>query len=150
MLEAEIRSLQRRLVRRDNDILKQERELHKLRSVLQQASSLMSAGDDHILSSIQETTGVGAASHSKKQGVSGQSLAVSRDLKVAKHSKDFRSRTLIKEARWRTTSSRTSHRARCESWWTRCTRRLFPRESTLSERVSWAPTCMCPRRASTR
>ena len=31
MLEAEIRSLQRRLVRRDNDILKQERELHKLR-----------------------------------------------------------------------------------------------------------------------
>jgi len=98
MLEAEIRSLQRRLVRRDNDILKQERELHKLRSVLQQASSLMSAGDDHILSSIQETTGVGAASHNKKQGVSGQSLAVSRDLKVAKHSKDFRSRTLIKEA----------------------------------------------------
>jgi len=31
MLEAEIRSLQRRLVRRDNEILKQERELHKLR-----------------------------------------------------------------------------------------------------------------------
>merc|ERR1719346_866009 len=98
MLEAEIRSLQRRLVRRDNDILKQERELHKLRSVLQQASSLMSNGEDHLLSTIQESTGVGAASHSKKQGVSGQSLAVSRDLKVAKHSKDFRSRTLIKEA----------------------------------------------------
>ena len=31
---------------------------------------------------LQETTGVGAAQHSKKQGVSGQSLAVSRDLKV--------------------------------------------------------------------
>lgn len=99
MLEAEIRSLQRRLVRRDNDILKQERELHKLRSVLQQASSLMSGGaDDAILSSIQETPGLGAAAPNKKQGVSGQSMAVSRDLKVAKHSKDFRSRTVIKEA----------------------------------------------------
>jgi len=98
MLEAEIRSLQRRLVRRDNDILKQERELHKLRSVLQQATSLMSGGEDHILSSIQETTGMGATSHNKKQGVSGQSMAVSRDLKVTKHSKDFRSRTVIKEA----------------------------------------------------
>ena len=31
MLEAEIRSMQRRLARRDNEILKQERELHKLR-----------------------------------------------------------------------------------------------------------------------
>ena len=31
MLEAEIWSLQRRLVRRDNDILKQKREPHKLR-----------------------------------------------------------------------------------------------------------------------
>ena len=31
MLEAEVRSLQRRMLRRDNEILKQERELHKLR-----------------------------------------------------------------------------------------------------------------------
>jgi hypothetical protein len=31
VLEAELRSLQRRLARRDNEILKQERELHKLR-----------------------------------------------------------------------------------------------------------------------
>jgi hypothetical protein len=31
VLEAEIRSMQRRLARRDNEILKQERELHKLR-----------------------------------------------------------------------------------------------------------------------
>ena len=71
-------------MRRDNDILKQERELHKLRSVLQQASSLMSGGaDDAILSSIQETPGLGAAAPNKKQGVSGQSMAVSRDLKMA-------------------------------------------------------------------
>jgi len=98
MLEAEIRSLQRRLVRRDNEILKQERELHKLRSVLQQASSLMSQGEDHLLSTIQENHGMSQISHNKKQGVSGQSLAVSRDVKITKHNKDFRSRTVIKEA----------------------------------------------------
>merc|ERR1719471_2324529 len=97
MLEAEIRSLQRRLVRRDNEILKQERELHKLRSVLQQASSLMSQGEDHLLSTIQESTGLSVAMN-KKQGVSGQSLAVSRDVNIVKHNKDFRSRTIIKEA----------------------------------------------------
>ena len=38
MLEAEIRSLQRRLVRRDNEILKQERELHKLRVSVSRAN----------------------------------------------------------------------------------------------------------------
>jgi len=98
MLEAEIRSLQRRLVRRDNEILKQERELHKLRSVLQQASSLMSQGEDHLLSSIQESAGLSAIVNNKKQGVSGQSLAVSRDVNIPRHNKDFRSRTIIKEA----------------------------------------------------
>lgn len=98
MLEAEIRSLQRRLVRRDNEILKQERELHKLRSVLQQASSLMSQGEDHLLSTIQENPGMSHISQQKKQGVSGQSLAVSHDHQITKYNKDFRSRTVIKEA----------------------------------------------------
>ena len=31
VLEAEVRALQRKLARRDNEILRQERELHKLR-----------------------------------------------------------------------------------------------------------------------
>jgi cGMP-dependent protein kinase len=96
MLEAEVRSLQRRMLRRDNEILKQERELHKLRSVLQQASTLMAAGEDHLLSSIQENFGNG--NNAKKQGVSGQSLSASSALSIPKHSKDFRSRTVIKEA----------------------------------------------------
>ena len=34
----------------------------------------------------------------KKQGVSGQSLAVSHDVRIDVHEKDFRSKTLIKEA----------------------------------------------------
>jgi len=100
MLEAEVRSLQRRLVRRDNEILKQERELHKLRSVLQQATSLMSQGDDHLLSTIQDNYGMGGHgnNNNKKQGVSGQSASMSSNVAIQKHSKDFRSRTIIKEA----------------------------------------------------
>ena len=46
----------------------------------------------------QETTGLSASTNAKKQGVSGQSLAVSRDINIKKHNKDFRSRTIIKEA----------------------------------------------------
>ena len=34
VLEAEVRSLQRKLIKRDGQILKQERELHKLRVML--------------------------------------------------------------------------------------------------------------------
>ena len=34
----------------------------------------------------------------KKQGVSGQSLNVSSDVKIHRYEKDFRSKTLIKEA----------------------------------------------------
>ena len=58
----------------------------------------MSQGDDHLLSTIQESTGLSAMAHNKKQGVSGQSLAVSRDVNIPRHNKDFRSRTIIKEA----------------------------------------------------
>ena len=72
--ETEIRSLQRKLARRDNEILRQGREIHKLRvghvmvasychdhmvssaqSVLQQATHLMASGQDCLLSNIQVT-----------------------------------------------------------------------------------------------
>jgi len=98
MLEAEVRSLQRRMVRRDNEIVKQERELHKLRSVLQQANSLMSNGEDSLLSTIQDNFGIQNNNNNKKQGVSGQSLSVNNNILIPKHNKDFRSRTVIKEA----------------------------------------------------
>ena len=58
----------------------------------------MSQGEDHLLSSIQESAGLSAIVNNKKQGVSGQSLAVSRDVNIPRHNKDFRSRTIIKEA----------------------------------------------------
>jgi len=100
MLEAEVRTLQRKLARRDNEILKQERELHKLRSVLQQASSMMSKEEDHLLlSTIQEHYSIpGQIAMNKKIGVSGQSVPATSDVKIHRHEKDFRSKTLIKEA----------------------------------------------------
>ena len=67
-------------------------------SVLQQASSLMSQGEDHLLSSIQESAGLSAIVNNKKQGVSGQSGQAAQNIKIDKHHKDFHCKTLIKEA----------------------------------------------------
>merc|ERR1712213_102231 len=101
-LEAEIRSLQRKLQVKDQEIAKQERELHKLRSVLQQASSVMSTSDDsNLLTTIQEhyTMAGQLISLTKKQGVSGQSVDPGRTpLEKPAGEKDFRTKHLIKEA----------------------------------------------------
>ena len=153
-LEAELRTLQRKLARRDNEILRQERELHKLRvssqlvpakinifwlnggrrmytfnisfafynfpesllsgimrnyltsfslpqSVLQQATDLV-VREDHLLDTIQDTEGAPSLpariALTKKQGVSGQSIAAHNDIKIEVFEKDFRCKTLIKEA----------------------------------------------------
>ena len=71
-----------------------------MQSVLQQATSIMSVGDDHLLTTIQEDYSMaGAASGTnKKQGVSGKSLDPGQSVKLPKTEKDFRSRQLIKEA----------------------------------------------------
>jgi len=99
-LEAEIRTLQRKLQMKDAEIAKQERELHKLRSVLQQASSIMSSGDDHLLTTIQEhyTMAGQLSSLTKKQGVSGQSVDPAKSLQASKLDKDFRTKQLIRDA----------------------------------------------------
>lgn len=99
-LEAEIRTLQRKLQMKDAEIAKQERELHKLRSVLQQASSIMSSGDDHLLTTIQEhyTMAGQLISLTKKQGVSGQSVDPNKEKIGAKLDKDFRTKQLIRDA----------------------------------------------------
>ena len=52
---------------------------------------------NHPLFVVQESTGLSSAV-SKKQGVSGQSVAVRSDVNIKRHNKDFRSRTIIKEA----------------------------------------------------
>ncbi len=114
------------MAKRDAEILRQERELHKLRvssknlvirekdissllflyifsqSVLQQANTIMSTGEDHLLTTIQEDysmAGAVASSANKKQGVSGKSVDPGQSVKLPKVlEKDFRSRQLIREA----------------------------------------------------
>ena len=52
-LEAEVRSLQRKLIKRDGQILKQERELHKLK--VEQNSSMQHSESHSILSECSTT-----------------------------------------------------------------------------------------------
>lgn len=99
-LEEEIRGLRIKMAKRDSELMKQDRELNKLRSVLQQASSLMTPGNDTLLTTIQEhyTLGGGQLALTKKQGVSGQSLDPAKSVKLQKIEKDFKSKQLIRDA----------------------------------------------------
>ena len=59
-------------------------------SVLQQANSLVApAANDHLLTTIQEHYGLGAAL-TKKQGVSGQSIDPAKTVQLQKIEKDLR------------------------------------------------------------
>ena len=69
-------------------------------SVLQQATELMPV-EDHLLDTIQDQEGLAVSARTgqtKKQGVSGQSIAAHHDIKIDVFEKDFRSKTMIKEA----------------------------------------------------
>ena len=102
VLEAEMRSMQRKLASRDAEITRQERELNKLKSVLEQASTLMSSnstktdGQSLILSTIQGYN----QTVTKKVAVSGQSVDPDKAKAIAtpRIEKDFRSKQLIREA----------------------------------------------------
>ena len=57
--------------------------------------------DCHLLSTISDSGGLPAQARialTKKQGVSGQSITVHHDTKIDVFEKDFRSKTMIKEA----------------------------------------------------
>ena len=58
-------------------------------SVLQQANSLVAPANDHLLGTIQEHYGLGAAL-TKKQGVSGQSIDPAKTVQLQKIEKDIR------------------------------------------------------------
>uniref|UniRef100_A0A1B0GHS1 cGMP-dependent protein kinase n=2 Tax=Lutzomyia longipalpis TaxID=7200 RepID=A0A1B0GHS1_LUTLO len=133
-LEDEIANLRELLKNRDNEVDKLKREVHKLKSVLQQTTNHIRVGDGDLLSSLQShhcmaaqqnrsccTTALPAGQKQppagnktrprfesapttvvKKQGVSGESsdgaAQQSRDIKIPKYEKDFRSKQLIKDA----------------------------------------------------
>ena len=58
--------------------------------------------EDHLLNTIQDQENSLSASaritQTKKQGVSGQSIAANHDIKIEVFQKDFRAKTMIKEA----------------------------------------------------
>ncbi|XP_066256038.1 cGMP-dependent protein kinase, isozyme 1 isoform X2 [Euwallacea similis] len=97
---------------KENEVLKLQREVHKLKSVLHQTTTCQIKDD--ILTSIQEqhamanrllpilpTHNETSTAHHKKQGVSAESsekIIQSPDIKLDKYEKDFRSKQLIKDA----------------------------------------------------
>ncbi|RZF49279.1 hypothetical protein LSTR_LSTR013368 [Laodelphax striatellus] len=99
-LGSELVQLRRELEARDHEIVRLHREVHKLRSVLQQTTTLVQDGD--LLSSLQQVHGmVGQNASNKKQGVSAESSRnnqTATDIQVQHFEKDFSSKQLIKAA----------------------------------------------------
>ncbi|XP_049819329.1 cGMP-dependent protein kinase, isozyme 1-like isoform X2 [Aethina tumida] len=94
---------------RETEVLKLQREVHKLKSVLQQTAQFKY--DQDILSSIQaqhamanrnpQSQTSGSSHLAKKQGVSAESsesTGLASDINIVKYEKDFRSKQLIKDA----------------------------------------------------
>ena len=57
--------------------------------------------EDHLINTVEDQLDLSATARvalTKKQGVSGQSIALRHDIKIDVFEKDFRSKTLIKEA----------------------------------------------------
>jgi len=108
-LEAELRSSQRKYANKDAECSQKDREIHKLKSVLAQAASVMTSGTKEnsdegkknlLLTTLQEQYS-GTLTQRKKEGVSGQSLDPKQAESLPpkpKAEKDFRSKQLIREA----------------------------------------------------
>ncbi len=88
-LREELITTKRQLYDRDQQLLKLHREIHKLKSVLEQTTPTMKP------SMISTSSGP-----TKKCGVSGEcfSISISQQMKVPKVSKDYHSKQLIKDA----------------------------------------------------
>ncbi|KAK6645103.1 hypothetical protein RUM43_001379 [Polyplax serrata] len=105
-LETEILLLRRELKKKDQENTKLQREIHKLKSVLQETTSFKNDGD--LLSSLHDSHGmlgvqqlVSVPNPNKKQGVSGESSNHGGNhdqIEIQRFEKDFRSKQLIKDA----------------------------------------------------
>lgn len=108
--QVELHETKNLLSTKETEVLKLQREVHKLKSVLHQTTTCQIGQD--ILTSIQEQHAManrvpqGQAphndtSHHKKQGVSAESsekVIQASDITITKYEKDFRSKQLIKDA----------------------------------------------------
>ncbi|EEB19945.1 cGMP-dependent protein kinase, isozyme, putative [Pediculus humanus corporis] len=106
-LQTEIFYLRKELKKKDRENVKLHREIHKLKSVLQDARVFKREGD--LLSSLQESHGmpgqfqqvINIPNPNKKQGVSGESSDHGQNhhqIEIQRFEKDFRSKQLIKDA----------------------------------------------------
>ncbi|EFA12840.1 cGMP-dependent protein kinase, isozyme 1 [Tribolium castaneum] len=109
-LQSELYETRRQLTCKESEVLKLQREIHKLKSVLQQTTTFIQDGD--ILTSLQEKHAMANRAPQsqqsltnscvlKKQGVSAESsesTGQASDITIPKHDKDFRSKQLIKDA----------------------------------------------------
>ncbi|GJQ76836.1 hypothetical protein Trydic_g15043 [Trypoxylus dichotomus] len=107
----QIEVLKNELTVSEAEVLKLQRENHKLKSVLQQTTSV-AYKDGDLLTRLQEQHAMANSSQQthqttansmilKKQGVSAESSDLSgqfNDIRIVKHEKDFRSKQLIKDA----------------------------------------------------
>nr|XP_045598842.1 cGMP-dependent protein kinase, isozyme 1-like [Procambarus clarkii] len=102
MLEADTLDLRRQLKRKTEQLNKLQREVHKLKSVLEHQQVRLAGGDGDLLSSLHEQHSMaGQTSMNKKQGVSGESCFQSKTaekIHIQRFDKDFRSKQLIKDA----------------------------------------------------
>ncbi|CAL4105791.1 unnamed protein product [Meganyctiphanes norvegica] len=99
LLQAETLDLRRQLKRRTEESTRLQREVHKLKSVLQQqAVQFKELGGGDLLSTLHEHP---QNVHTKKQGVSGESCFQNKKhekIVIQRFEKDFRSKQLIKDA----------------------------------------------------
>ncbi|KAF2896719.1 hypothetical protein ILUMI_09457, partial [Ignelater luminosus] len=108
-LQTELLQSRKELQCKESEVMKLQREVHKLKSVLQQATCFNNERD--ILTSLQEQHAMAnrTPQHqqslttccNKKQGVSAESSdssGQSSSIHIQKHEKDFRSKQLIKDA----------------------------------------------------
>ncbi|XP_065161153.1 cGMP-dependent protein kinase, isozyme 1-like [Atheta coriaria] len=102
-LNSELHTTRKELQIKDAAVLKYQREVHKLKSVLQQTTSKLNKEAD-ILSTLHQVSSSlspHGTSSAKKQGVSAESSESSGapgDITIPKFEKDFRSKQLIKDA----------------------------------------------------
>ncbi|CAH1119440.1 unnamed protein product [Phaedon cochleariae] len=103
-VQAEVFELRKQVGAKEAQVMRLQREVHKLKCVLQQTNA---ARDGELLASIQKQHAMAnrvpqsQTNNSKKQGVSAESSECTGDggnIPITKYDKDFRSKQLIKQA----------------------------------------------------
>lgn len=101
LLESEMLDLRRQVKRKTEELTRLQRDVHKLRSVLQQQAVRFHEHGDLLATLHEQHSMAGQGSMTKKQGVSGESCfqnKTAEKIHIQRFDKDFRSKQLIKDA----------------------------------------------------